>query len=314
MSRSSRTALTLAVTFFWASSAAGDPAADFAARRDYPFISAAYAGLPSAAFEAANVEAELAAKENRFAVGLWRWGSDSTRYDVGLDYQYTRYTYAGIDGRNRDLHRLQVPLGIRHRAETWDLSAYLAPGVATSSNVMKELFDRGSGDDYLVTAHVETRFGDADAHGWLVGAAWDRAFGRERLHPVLGFLFRPSDRLTARLVWPDPALRFRWTDRQRLALRLYPAGFEWHVVSDELEDAFDYRVEAWRLECGWSYQLASAFWLDLSLGYEFDRRFRFRDDSGRLIDSAVDSQWMLSAGIRWRDGPLPYTHQVARIP
>ena len=84
------------------------------------------------------------------------------------------------------------------------------------------------------------------------------------------------------------------------------------MVSDELNDDFDYEVEAIRLQGVWSYRFAGSAWLDLSLGYEFDRRHRFVDDTGRTIDSAVDDQWLLSAGLRWGDGPVPYTHEVAR--
>jgi hypothetical protein len=281
---------------------------------DFPFVSTSYTALPAADIRGANPGAELSTKENQLSAGMWRWGSGDTRFDLGLDYQYTRYRYAEIDGRNRDLHRLQLPLGIRHAGGGWNLSAYLAPGVGTSSNVLKDLFDRGSREDYMVTARVESELGVDDPHGWLIGAAWDRAFGDERLYPVVGFLYRPFDGLNARIAWPDPALSYRWTERQRLRLRLFPAGFQWHVVSDELGDAFDYEVEAWRLECTWSYRFASTFWLDLAFGFEFDRRHRFRDDTGRLIDSGIDDQWLLSAGLRWRDGPIPYTHQIARQP
>jgi hypothetical protein len=294
--------------------AAGTPAlADMPIQepRGHPFVSASYTILPSADLASAETEGEVETKENRLAAGLLQFELGDTGFDLGLDYQYTRYMYENIDGRHRDLHRLQIPLGFNHGEESWNISGFLAPGVATSSNVMKDIFDRGSGDDYIVTGRVEGSFRLNPRLNWLAGVAYDRAFGEPKPYPVLGLLYHPDARLEFRFAVPDPAVEYRPSDRHRLSLRLFPAGFEWHVVSDEANDDFDYEVEAWRLQAVWSYRFAGSFWLDLSAGYEFDRRHAFVDDTGTSIDADVDSQWLISAGLRWGDGPLPYTHEVA---
>jgi hypothetical protein len=278
----------------------------------YPFVSAAYAVLPAADIDSEPSGSTLQNKENQLAFGFVRFGTAKLEFDLGLDYQYTRYVYENIDGRNRDLHRIQIPLGFSHRAEIWSLTGFVAPGLATSSNVLKKVFDRVTGDDALVTGRVEAHFQGGRRIGWLAGLAHDRAFGEQKLYPVLGLTYRPDEELAIRLAYPDAAVRYSPGDRHRLTLRLFPAGFEWHVVTDDLADEFDYRVEALRLQGVWSYRFARSAWLDLSLGYEFDRQHRFVDDAGRQIDSPVGSMVMFSAGLRWGDGPVTYSHEVVR--
>lgn len=288
--------------------------ADPADSSRYPFISAAYAILPSAGLEATGGRASLKTKETQLALGLLQFDAGGLVFDLGLDYQYTRYAYEGVDGRNRDLHRLQFPVGLSHRWGTFGLDAFIAPGVATSSNVLKDVFDRGAGEDFVVTGRVEATFSRSDLFGWIAGVAYDRSFGEAKAYPVVGLLYEPGSRARLRLAFPDPALEFRAAERHSLSLRLFPAGFEWHVVSDELGRDFDYRVEGIRLQGVWSYRALRSAWLDVSLGYEFDRRHEFVDDTGTPIASAVDDEVLLMLGLRWGGGPVPYTHQIARLP
>ena len=91
---------------------------------------------------------------------------------------------------------------------------------------------------------------------------------------------------------------------------LFPAGFSWHVVSDTLNDDFDYEMEAIRLQGNWSYRFVDSFAIDLSLGYEFDRRHRFVDDTGRFINASVENQLLAGIGLRWGNGPVTRSNQV----
>ena len=212
--------------------------------------------------------------------GCLRFDAGEIGFDLGADYQYTRYEYAGIDGRNRDLHRLQLPVGFDYRKESWQLDGFIAPGVATSSNVMKDLFDAGSSDDVIVTARMEGMIHAGEHLSWLAGLAYDRAFGRPAAYPVFGALYRPWNHWRFRLAFPDPAIRYSPSTRQRWRVRLFPAGNAWHVVSEELNDDFDYEVESWRAQATWSLGFKNMIWVDLSAGYEFNRRHEFIDDRG----------------------------------
>lgn len=256
--------------------------------------------------------ASLDGKETQLAAGLGCFGRPDRRFDVAFDYQYTRYLYDGIDSRNRDLHRAQVPIGLRAAGDRWSVDAHFAPGIAISSNILKKLADRLSSDDVFATARIEASSAANAAGSLVVGGAWDRAFGRPRIYPVVGIDYRPSARLATRIAFPDSAVRFAATDRQAITLRLYPAGFEWHVLEDDLVSEFDYRVEAWRAEAWWSIATPGKTFLDLSIGYEFARRHEFTDRAGTTIAQDVDDAVTIAIGLRWHDGPLLQTHRIAR--
>jgi hypothetical protein len=74
-----------------------------------PFLAVSITHQPSADFSSAPAAASVRTKENQVSAGFYRFESGNGTLDVGFDYQYTRYVYDGIDGRNRDLHRFQFP-------------------------------------------------------------------------------------------------------------------------------------------------------------------------------------------------------------
>ena len=84
------------------------------------------------------------------------------------------------------------------------------------------------------------------------------------------------------------------------------------VLDDDLVTEFDYRVEAWRAEAWWSVRTFGSLFVDLSLGYDFNRRHEFTDRSGARVDVAADDALTFTLSLRWRDGPLAPTHRVAR--
>ena len=277
-----------------------------------PYVSASYAYLPAADFEAAGTGSSIKAKETRLALGIAGFETGDFRLDAGLDYQYNHYAYQNVVSRSRDLHRLQFPIGFSRRGDGLNLTGFVAPGVATSSNVFKDFIDRSSSDDFVVTGRLEAVIPREPRFAWLGGIAYDRSFGEDKVYPVFGLHYEPEERMALRLAFPDSSIRYRLSERQRLSLRLFPAGFAWHVVSDTLNDDFDYELQAVRLQGVWSWRVVGEFTLDLSVAYEFDRQHRFVDDTGRIVDSSVDSQFLAVLGLRWGNGPFPYSNQVAR--
>ena len=272
-----------------------------------PFLALSITRQPAADFSTAPAPGSVRTKENQVFAGFHRFQAGGGTLDVGLDYQYTRYVYDGIDGRNRDLHRFQFPLTYRNKHGAWKIDGSLAPGLSTSSNVLKEFFDRVSRDDLFATARLEARHGGR-SRSWVFGLAFDRAFGEPQMYPIAGIELSPSEALDIRLAVPDPGFRYRWSDRQSLSGRLFPAGHQWHVLTDDFADEFDYRVEGFRAQVGWSIRLWKQLRLDISGGYEFGRRHYFTDDAGVRIESDVDDRWLLLLGLRTGPAPLPYTH------
>lgn len=272
-----------------------------------PFLALSITRQPAADFASSPSPATVRTKENQVFAGFHRFATGRGTLDIGLDYQYTRYVYGGIDGRNRDLHRFQFPLRYQGDLGGWTIDGSFAPGISTSSNVLKEFFDQISGDDLFVTARLEGRR-DWHSRNWVVGLAYDRRFGRPMVYPIVGIELSPSDALDVRLAFPDPGFRFRWSERQSLSGRLFPAGHQWHVMTDDFSAEFDYRVEGYRAQLGWSIRLWKKVTLDISGGYEFGRRHYLTDDLGVRIESDVDDQWLFLFGLRAGPAPLPYTH------
>ncbi len=277
-----------------------------------PFIAASYLIVPEADFESAPSESEVDTKETRISAGLYGSGSNSFRWDIGLDYQYTRYEYAGINGRNRDLHWLQLPFGFTAKQGDWLIDGHLAPGVFTSSNVMKDLFDKGSSDDFGVAGRVEALRAAANGRQWLLGIAYDRSFGEPTLYPLAGIVLWPRDDMQLRLAFPETELRYPASERQTWTAGLFPSGNEWHVVSEELDDEFDYGIEAWRAQAWWSYRIWRKMFVDFSVGYEFARHFDFIDDTGVRIDTDADDQYFFSLGLRIGPGRIARGQRVSR--
>lgn len=274
------------------------------AAADCPSASLGYTVVPSRSMSAPP-GAEVATRESTLAACFLSVGDDGQRFDLRMDYAYTRHEYDGVAGRDRDLHRLQLPLAYRRQGEGWRLDALLAPGVATSSNVFKDLGSRASGDDFLLTGALALRYSRGPRSAWLLGLRHDRSFGESRTLPVAGLEYRPTAALGLRLAWPDPALELAISPRQTLTVDVFPAGQRWHVVSDELGETFDYRLEGWRARATWSYRLTRSLVIDVGAGAGFGREHGFTDDAGTRIEAEVDSGYLFSVGIRLGGAPLP---------
>ncbi len=272
-----------------------------------PFLALSVTRQPSADLSSTPASASVKTKENQVYAGFRRFGVRDGTLDLGFDYQYTRYVYDGIDGRNRDLHRFQFPLRYQGELSGWTIDGSIAPGLSTSSNVLKEFFDRISADDLFATARLEGRRGSGKRN-WVLGLAYDRVFGRPLVYPIAGIELSPSDSLDVRLAFPDAGFEYRWSNRQSLSGRLFPAGHQWHVMTDDFSSEFDYRVEGMRAQLGWSIRLWKQVTLDVSGGYEFGRKHYLTDDLGVRIESDVDDQWLFLFGLRTGPAPLPYTH------
>jgi hypothetical protein len=246
-------------------------------------------------------DARLSGTENRILVRGPSMPAGESEFRWALDYAYQRYEYRGLPTRNRDLHRLEVPLQWQGDAALgWTLE--LRPVIASSSNVFKEIWSRGGSDDFMWhgQASVERSPGGA-GWGWRLGAARDDAFGREAVYPVAALL-RQHEGARVEIGWPASRALLDVGRGIELGGEVAPAGARWHVVSDERDGAsFDYEVRAWRAGALLRWRPAGGFVLTTHLGLEFDRRHRLEDDTGATVNRAVDeaAYFELSAGYRW---------------
>ena len=267
------------------------------ARADAPFEAEFTRGaLATADFG----DARLRGAENRLSFRGPQTPAGGGEFRWALDYAYQRYEYSGLPSRNRDLHRLEVPLSW-HSDAAYSWTTELRPVVASSSNVFKELWSRGSSDDLMLHGRVTRAHVPAgEGWGWRLGVANDDAFGQEHLYPVVAVLHEVG-RLRATYGWPETQLAWHAMPQLELGAEIGPAGARWHVVSDERDGAeFFYELRAWRAGGTVLWRPAARWQVTARAGVEFDRRHRFEDDEGARVNRAADDAAYAELSVAYR--------------
>jgi hypothetical protein len=243
--------------------------------------------------------AELGGREDDLLLRTPKFDFAGGGFDVAADYTYTHYDYRGLATRDRDLHRLELPM-------TWTGASPIharigiTPVAAASSNVFKDLFSRGGSDDFSLYGDASIERLPSGGWGWRAGAAYDDSFGDERAYPVLSLL-RDGDTVTLELGWPRTRVDWKVHPSVNLGFDIAPAGGRWHVVSDERDGAeFFYVTEAWRAQLLAQWAITSNWHVDAVVGYEFDRSHEFEDDTGLRIDEDVDSTVLYGVNFAYR--------------
>ena len=281
--------------------------ADSTAHKSALSAAANYTSQRPAALEDLNSPASVGSGDYQLRTGDLQFHAFDTRFMLGIDYEYTHYEYSGIDSRDRDLHSLAIPIRFSTESDGWRIDGYVAPVIATSSNVFKDFLNHGSARDVYINTMFEVHVPNSP---WFIGAAFDRRFGSAHPYPVFGAWVHASPAIDLRLAFPDPAAVFRISERLTADVRIYPAGQEWRVVTDDFANEFDYRMEAIRSQVNWNIRLTENWSVDLGIAYESEREHRLVDRNGALVDSTVDSEWLLVAGFRFGNASLPYAHGV----
>lgn len=248
--------------------------------------------------DAAFGDADMAGREQGLRVEFPDFPLGEGRLGIGADYLYTHYSYRGLSTRDRDLHRLAVPVEWNH-GTTHVVRLSAVPTVATSSNIFKDLFSRGTGEDVKLYGSATVERVPETGWGWRLGAGYDDRFGDAQAYPIASALYR-SARIALELGWPQASAHWWPHDDWRLGVEIAPAGARWHVVSDERAGAdFDYIVEAWRAALGADWTFASGWQLSLQLGSEFDRHHDLEDDTGARIDADAASTAFAALALRY---------------
>jgi hypothetical protein len=215
-----------------------------------------------------------------------------------FDYDYTHVGYDGLQTRNRDLHRLIVALQWRARDGPW--YGELAPAIATSSNVFKDLAGRGSREDFDLYGRIGYRRLGESGRGWRIALVRDAAFGAPRLYPTAALLWR-EPRWSADLGLPTTRVAWQPTAAISLGAVVLPDGGHWHVTSDERGGAeFDYESRTWRAAVTASWAATASVRIDLQAGVAFRRRHVLEDDTGTRIarDAGTAPYWGIAIAMR----------------
>ena len=227
---------------------------------------------------------------------------------VGFDYQYTRFTYSNVPSRNRDLHRVQWPLFVSWQNGGIRIRSVIAPGLATSSNAIKDPFRRIDSTDVLTTGRVTIQSAADRGIGWEVGVAHDRRFGDPQWYPVAGIVYRPNAKTTLRLVLPEPSIEWRLGERTAIHAAAYPAGSTWHVYADDFESNFRYRLRGVRTEITARQRLWRQLHVDFSVGWETHRQHRFDAAPTMRVRSDADDALVIGLSLRLGAPARSHTH------
>ena len=98
---------------------------------------------------------------------------DRYAFRAGADYAYVRYEFDGLPSRARDLHHLQVPLQWRGHDDRWRI--VVTPLIAASSNVFKDLVNRGGRDDVDLYGRLQYELPAGGQRSWRVALVRDAA-------------------------------------------------------------------------------------------------------------------------------------------
>ncbi|MEO0365891.1 MAG: hypothetical protein AAF265_10395 [Pseudomonadota bacterium] len=243
------------------------------------------------------VGSELAARRQRLD---WRGKPrqlGDVRTAIGFTYAYTRYEYSNIASRNRDLHFLQIPIVAFGGSDRWRWQTRIVPGVATSSNVMKDPVNRLTLDDLYTTGEVLFQK-QQQSGSFVFGITHDRRFGQSQTYPKLAWR-GASDRFQWQIGAPDAWLDYQPRDGTTFSLGAGPAGMQWHTVRDDFASDFDYRVRRWDIRLDFRQKLFSRLAVTVFAGRGLDRRHRFQADAPNLIERSADDAWFAGVSFGW---------------
>lgn len=269
------------------------------------YVSASVSQVQGSRFAGLLPASSVSDTGRQLALGYKGLSVGRAKMDVGIDYQYSRYEFDGIQGRDRDLHRFQVPVRLLFGDGEWRTEALIVPGLATSSNIFKDVVSRASGDDLTLAGRLVAERA-TETGTWFAGVAYDQTFGKPKTYPVVGMERDFSPSLRVRIAFPDPAAWIPLSERMLITARLYPAGQRWRVVTDDFSDDFDYRDEETRLQVTWSARLGERWHVDVGGGYAFNRRQVFTDDQALRLESTIEDAGFFAVGFRYGAAPLPY--------
>ncbi|MEM6817702.1 MAG: hypothetical protein AAF578_02840 [Pseudomonadota bacterium] len=217
------------------------------------------------------------------------------RVSTGMHYAYTRYEYQTTPSRDRDLHMLQIPVSLAFGSDQRQWQVQAAPGIATSSNVSRDLFNRATSDDAFLTG--EATFSNRGPSSLVVlGLAHDRRFGRPLTYPKLAWR-GGSERLTWQLGLPDAWVDFRPWQNTLLSLGAGPVGMQWHTVRDDFQSDFEYRTRRWDMRLEVHQNITHSIALSLHAGRAFDRRHRFEADTSVILDLSANNAWFAGVSL-----------------
>lgn len=218
-----------------------------------------------------------------------------------FDYSYHEYDITALSGATLDAHDLRFPFVAHRPFLTGSLGMHIAPGFATSSNVVNRL--RFQPNDLVLDVAAAWTSPRQDGWSWMVGAAIDRRFGEGRAYPLLGVDYRHSERWRLTLVLPEPVIVHRPSPRWWWGMRLAPSGNRWRMLDSKSGERYRLRERSWTVSWLASVALRERLRLVAGLERAFDRRLDVRDGRGQQLRAQPGDTWTVTIGLAFGASP-----------
>lgn len=198
-----------------------------------------------------------------------------------------------------DLLKIKIPLESRFKVMSDSLmSVTLIPGLHGETSQIGDGDFRLEGVLAVTTPHSPSLL-------WVYGLGWGDTLGKVRAFPVLGAIWRVSDRITVNTIMPKSEATYIATPTVRLKAELGAAGGQWrwtfrNNLGTDLD--VDAELKGSRLALGADWDIAKGWTLSLMGGMETGRELTLtnRADSSRTASLELQDTRFLMVGITVR--------------
>ncbi|MBC8453557.1 hypothetical protein H8D64_00710 [PVC group bacterium] len=192
--------------------------------------------------------------------------------------------------RDQDLYVISVPLDLIYgKGEPWLFWGNVSPGLASD-------LDNINSDDYNTTAAGIGMYQWTPNLAFVLGFAYDREFGDDKLYPLGGVRWLIGDEWEINAILPTLRIGYSPTKKLFFNVHLHAAGDKWHM-RDENKNEYDVKVETYRIGAGIQYSLSKNIWLNFATGIDVERNYEIRNKDTRIIDDNAEDATFVRIGL-----------------
>jgi len=216
-----------------------------------------------------------------------------------------RYRTISFDARmpradfNGDVHEVELGLHAWRTAGPHRRTLTLRPGIAVSSNVLKNpaaLNSKALGGRFQWFEYIA----QTASVNWLLGLGIDDRFGEYRAYPLAGLTWEPHPGTSLQLAYPDTRIIQRLTATTTLSLNVAPDGGEWRVHNKSMEKEADFHWENWRTTFAMRWTQPRGWGIELQGGMLFHQAMRVPLENGVTLATELDDAAFASFALQWR--------------
>lgn len=251
--------------------------------------------LPTAEFDEENIPDDLDFTANELELlGVFA-ATDlaNAKLIFGAEFRYTQYNFDSDDADNNELYELNLPITYITASNRWTHVARVAPGIHTD-------FEEVDSEDFTVTALYQATYKSSDQLSWVMGAGVNHQFGEAQAFPIVGAIYRPTDKLLLNLVLPQLEAIYIAKESWLWHLSLAPTGRSWNVQDETSEKDVDIVTSEFRVSAGTTFAINDTLAIRGTVGSVMNRNLEFTLDSGEAVDLDVEDGSFVSLALEMR--------------